>query len=46
MPAQYDGHELKIAYVGFVDEETMNVGLEKYADVPLAFLLFLSSSVR
>ena len=38
----YDRHERKIAYVLVVDEKAMNVGLEKYADVPLAFLLFLS----
>jgi hypothetical protein len=41
-PISYDGRERKIVYVEFTDEDAMNAGLEKCAEV-LLFLLFFSS---
>lgn len=35
-PAPLNGRDRKIAYVEFVDEEAMNAGLEKHAEVFLA----------
>ena len=35
-PVSYDGRERKIAYVEFTDEEAMNAGLEKRAEVLLS----------
>lgn len=35
----YNGRERKIAYVEFTDEEAMNAGLEKHAEVLLAISL-------
>lgn len=37
-PPPYN-RERKIAYVEFVDEEAMNAGMEKHAEVLLAFAL-------
>jgi hypothetical protein len=39
-PNTYNGRERKIAYVEFTDEDAMNAGLEKRAEVPFFFLLF------
>ena len=39
-PASYNGRERKIAYVEFTDEDAMNAGLEKHAEVLPFFLLF------
>lgn len=35
-PVSYDGRERKIAYVEFTDEDAMNAGLEKRAEVFLS----------
>jgi len=36
-PISYNGRERKIAYVEFTDEDAMNAGLEKHAEVPPSF---------
>jgi hypothetical protein len=36
-PIPYNGRERKIAYVEFTDEDAMNAGLEKHAEVLLLF---------
>ncbi len=41
-PASNNERERKIAYVDFSDEQTMNAGLEKHAEVPLSLFSFVS----
>ena len=42
-PISYDGRERKIAYVEFTDEDAMNAGLDKRAEVVLLFSSWQSS---
>ncbi len=41
-PAAYNGRERNRAYVEFSDEDAMNAGLEKHAEVLLIFFFFSS----
>jgi hypothetical protein len=45
-PVSYDGRERKIAYVEFTDEDAMNAGLEKRAEVLFSFFSSWQSSDR
>ena len=41
-PISYSGRERKIVYVEFTDEDAMNAGLEKHAEVLLLSFYFFS----
>ena len=43
-PISYSGRERKIVYVEFTDEDAMNAGLEKHAEVFLLSFYFFSPS--
>jgi hypothetical protein len=44
-PISYNGRERKIAYVEFTDEDGMNAGLEKHAEVLLLLFSFFLMAI-